>query len=284
MSVTELRWATTPNGTRIAYERQVGADGPPLLALHGILVGTSNWIHQVLRLPYFRWLLPHLRGHGMSPPPIPRQSIEEAALDVASVLNAEGIERVVLLGNSLGATIALAFALLQPRRVQALVLVEPSLPAFAGEDERARLQASRDETRALLAAGRIDEALAHFLVPRLGEDWKQKAGQRRLEEWRRNIFSVPAWIDAVLAFDPGPLPLAALDRPTLLVFGELTAEAYRRTIFALADLLPTAEVVAIPRAGHGAPVDNPEAFNATLLGFLDRIGWLPEEPRSSTSG
>ncbi|MCM8747369.1 alpha/beta hydrolase [Thermomicrobium sp. CFH 73360] len=277
MSVTELRWATTPNGTKLAYERRVAADGPPLLALHGILVGTSNWIHQVLRLPRLRWLLPHLRGHGMSPPPMPRQTIEEAALDVLSVLDAEQVEQAVVLGNSLGATIALAFALMRLQRVHALVLVEPSLPALAGEDERERLRRSAELTRSLLAAGKVDDALAHFLVPRLGEDWMQKAGQRRLEEWRRNVFSAPTWIDAVLAFDPGPVPLAALNRPTLLVYGANTQRAYRRTVFALSELLPQAEIAEIPHAGHGAPVDNPEAFNARLLDFLGRVNWLPNQ-------
>jgi len=277
VSVTELRWATTPNGTKLAYERRVAADGPPLLALHGILVGTSNWIHQVLRLPRFRWLLPHLRGHGMSPPPMPRQTIEEAALDVLSVLDAEQVDQAVVLGNSLGATIALALALMRLQRVHALVLVEPSLPALAGEDERERLRRSAELTRSLLAAGKVDDALAHFLVPRLGEDWMQKAGQRRLEEWRRNVFSAPTWIDAVLAFDPGPVPLAALTRPTLLVYGGNTQPAYRRTVFALSELLPQAEIAEIPHAGHGAPVDNPEAFNARLLDFLGRVNWLPNQ-------
>lgn len=277
VSVTELRWATTPNGTKLAYERRVAADGPPLLALHGILVGTSNWIHQVLRLPRFRWLLPHLRGHGMSPPPMPRQTIEEAALDVLSVLDAEQVDQAVVLGNSLGATIALALALMRLQRVHALVLVEPSLPALAGEDERERLRRSAELTRSLLAAGKVDDALAHFLVPRLGEDWMQKAGQRRLEEWRRNVFSAPTWIDAVLAFDPGPVPLAALNRPTLLVYGANTQPAYRRTVFALSELLPQAEIAEIPHAGHGAPVDNPEAFNARLLDFLGRVNWLPNQ-------
>jgi pimeloyl-ACP methyl ester carboxylesterase len=275
MSVTELAWATTPNGTKIAYERRVGSAGPPILALHGVLVGTSNWVHQVLRLPQFQWLLPHLRGHGNSPPPMPHQTIEEAALDVESVLLAERIDRAVVLGNSLGATIALALALMRPHRIHGLVLVEPSLPALAGEEERERLRHSAALVRELLAAGRIEEALAHFLEPRLGPNWAEKAGQRRLEEWRRNIFSTPAWIDAVLAFDPGPVPLAAIDCLTLLVYGAETQPGYRRTIFALADLLPHAQIAEVPRAGHGAPVDNPDAFNELLLGFLSAIEWLP---------
>jgi pimeloyl-ACP methyl ester carboxylesterase len=262
-----------PDGARLAYEVRAERPGAPaVLALHGVLVGASNWIHQVLRLPVFSWIVPHLRGHGQSPPPMPRQTIEAAALDALAVLDEQGVQRCVVLGNSLGATVGLALALLRSDRVRAMVLVEPSLPALLGERGRQRLQQSAVETRALLTAGRIDDALALFLVPRLGEDWERKAGRRRIDEWRRNIFSVPAWIDAVLAFDPGPVPLAVLDQPSLLVYGAETQPFYREMTQALAELLPGTELVEIAGAGHGVPADNPEAFNALLVSFLDRLG------------
>lgn len=273
MPVTELRRVRAPDGERIAYEvRAEAAGAPAMLALHGVLVGSSNWIHQVLRLPQFWWIVPHLRGHGQSPPPMPRQTIEEAALDVLAVLDAEGVEQAVVLGNSLGGTVALALAMMRPERVRALVLVEPSVPALVGAEGRRRLVDDAAETRRLLASDRVDDALARFMVPRLGEDWQQKAGRRRLQEWRRNIFSVPAWIDAVLAFDPGPVPFAVVDHPTLLVYGQHTQPFYRAMTEAVARLLPAAELVEVPEAGHGAPADNPEAFNGLLVRFLERAG------------
>lgn len=283
MPVTELRRAPAPDGELLAYEvRHEPGAWPPLLALHGVLVGSSNWIHQMLRLPQFWWIVPHIRGHGESPPPQPRQTIEEAALDGLAVLDAEGVERAVVLGNSLGATIAFALALLRPERVDALVLVEPSIPALLSDDAgRVRLEQEARQARALLAADRIDEALAIFLEPRLGPDWQHKAGSRRMAEWRRNIFSVPQWIDAVLAFDPGPGVIAALDRPMLLVYGAHTQPFYRAMTLALADLCPHAELVEVPNAGHGSPADNPEGFNAVLLAFLERLGLLPASSSSA---
>ncbi len=272
MAITE-REITTSDGARIAYE--VNGDGPPVLALHGVLVGTSNWIHQMLRLPRFRWIAPALRGHGESSPAGEHPTIEQAAFDAVTVLDTEGIDRAVVVGNSLGATVGLALALLRPRRVRALILVEPVLPALLPEGGGDRLGGAARQAQVHLAEGRVDDALDLFLTPRIGPDWRQKAGRRRLAEWRHNVISTPAWFEAVDAFDPGPGPLAALDLPTLLVYGVQTQQVYREMVQAVAEAVPAAEVVEIPDAGHGAPADNPEAFNELLIDFMNRIGVQP---------
>ncbi len=218
------------DGARIAYE--VRADHPsgvPILALHGVLVGTSNWIHQMLRLPQFHWIAPSIRGHGDSSPAGASPSIERAALDALAVLDAEGVDRAVVIGNSLGATIGLALALLRPERVLALLLAEPSIPQLLHNRGGDRLSAAAERARPLLESGRIDDALDIFLTPRVGADWRHKVGRRRLAEWRKNVLSTPAWFDAVEAFNPGPGPLAALDVPTLLVYGADTQPEYRDT-------------------------------------------------------
>lgn len=272
MAITE-REITASEGVRIAYE--VHGEGPPVLALHGVLVGTSNWIHQMLRLPRFRWIVPALRGHGGSSPAGEHPSIEQAAFDTVSVLDSEGIDRAVVVGNSLGATVGLALALLRPHRVRALILVEPVLPALLPESGGDRLNGAARQARVHLAEGRVDDALDLFLTPRIGPDWRKKAGRRRLAEWRHNVHSTPAWFAAVDAFDPGPGPLAAIDLPTMLVYGAQTLPVYREMVQAVAEAVPAAKVAEVPNAGHGAPADNPEAFNALFIDFLDQIGIQP---------
>lgn len=273
MTVGGRRTVALSDGRTIAYEVREKAplDGLPILALHGVLVGTSNWIHQMLRLPQFRWIAPSLPGHGDSPLGGDIPSVEQTALDMLAVLDAEGGERAVVVGNSLGATVGLSLALLRPERVLALVLVEPSVPALvpAGVE---RLTRTADRARGLLAEGRIDDALDLFLRPRLGEDWPRKVGRRRLAEWRRNILSTPAWYDAVAAYDPGPGPLAALDLPVLLVHGADTMPVYRELTHAVADALLAADLVEVEDAGHGVPADNPNAFNELLSDYLRRLG------------
>lgn len=272
MPVTQERALLTDDGARISYEvRDEPGAGQPILALHGVLVGTSNWVHQMLRLPQFRWLAPSFRGHGDSSPASEHPSIERAAFDALAVLDAEGIERAVVVGNSLGGTVGLALGLLRPERVQALLLAEPSVPSLLpGGGER--LSKAAVQARRLLAEGNIDGALDIFLTPRVGPDWRRKVGRRRLAEWRHNVAATPAWYAAVNAFDPGPGPLAALDLPTLLAYGAETLPVYRELTEAVAEAVPAAELVEIPDAGHGSPADNPDAFNAVLLDFLARLG------------
>lgn len=274
MAITE-REITTSDGARIAYE--VNGAGPPVLALHGVLVGTSNWVHQMLRLPRFRWIVPAICGHGGSSPAGEHPTVEQAAFDALAVLDAEGIDRAVVVGNSLGATVGLALAMLRPQRVQGLLLVEPVLPALLPEGGD-RLNEAARRARVHLAEERVDDALDLFLTPRIGQDWREKVGRRRLTEWRRNVRSTPVWFDALDAFDPGPGPLAALDLSTLLAYGARTQPVYREMVQAIAEAIPAAEVVEVPDAGHGAPADNPEAFNALLIDFLHRLGIQPGEP------
>jgi pimeloyl-ACP methyl ester carboxylesterase len=275
MAATEQRSIDLADGGRIAYEFRAERDSTlPILALHGVLVGTSNWIHQMLRLPQFRWIVPNIRGHGDSSPSGEHPTIEQAALDMLAVLDAEGVERAVVIGNSLGGTVALALALLRPERVLAMLLAEPSIPQLLFEDGSERLTEGAVEIRQLLGQGHdgLEQALDMMLTPRLGPDWRKKLGRRRLAEWSKNILAVPDWYEAVAEFHPGLGSLAALEVPLLLAYGAQTQPFYRELTEAVADAVPAAQLVEIPDAGHGAPVDNPEAFNALLLDFLAQHG------------
>lgn len=277
MAVIQEAVATTDDGARIAYEyRNEPGASPPLLALHGVLVGTSNWVHQMLRLPQYRWIAPFFRGHGSSSPAGDHPEIEQAADDAVAVLDREGVEQAIVLGNSLGGTIGLALALLRPERVRALLLVEPSAPALLPDHGGDRLNIQAREAREAIAKADIDGALDSFLRSRLGDDWRRKIGGRRLEEWSHNVLSAPAWTEAVERFDPGPGLLAAIDMPILLVSGANTLPVYRELTEAVADAVPSAKLVIVPRAGHGVPADNPEMFNELLTAFLQDIGAVPK--------
>jgi pimeloyl-ACP methyl ester carboxylesterase len=119
-----------PDGVRIAYRRtaaQRPAGKAPVLLLHGLASNLTRWSEFVERttLAEERNLIRvDLRGHGDSPAH-GRISLELWRDDLLALLDAEGAERAVLIGHSLGAQVALACAAGTPQRVAALVLIDP---------------------------------------------------------------------------------------------------------------------------------------------------------------
>ncbi|MDR6378527.1 alpha/beta fold hydrolase [Paraburkholderia caledonica] len=115
----------------LSYREADGAaanDALPLVLLHGIGSGAASWVQQLEALGANRRVLAwDAPGYGMSTPVAPESPV---AADYASVLtewlDALHIERCVLVGHSLGAIIAGAFAAVHPQRVPGLLLLSPA--------------------------------------------------------------------------------------------------------------------------------------------------------------
>ncbi|XUW91637.1 alpha/beta fold hydrolase [Burkholderia sp. M6-3] len=115
----------------LSYREADGAaanDALPLVLLHGIGSGAASWVQQLEALDANRRVLAwDAPGYGMSTPVAPESPV---AADYASVLtewlDALHIERCVLVGHSLGAIIAGAFAAMHPQRVSGLLLLSPA--------------------------------------------------------------------------------------------------------------------------------------------------------------
>jgi len=103
-----------------------GAEGPPIVALHGG-GGPGGWERLVTEsAPRRRWICPHLRGFGASVNS-PPWTVEQYAQDVAATLDSLRVESVDLIGPSLGGTVAFAVARLVPARVRSLVVIDCSV-------------------------------------------------------------------------------------------------------------------------------------------------------------
>jgi len=128
-------------GTALAGE-ELGS-GAPLVLLHG-LTATRRYVLQgstLLARLGWRVVSYDARGHGESAPaPDPRgYEYSDLVADLRAVLDAVGLERCVLVGSSMGAATAIAFALAEPRRVEALVQITPAY-AGAPDEQSAELE------------------------------------------------------------------------------------------------------------------------------------------------
>ena len=133
------------NGINIHYYRSTPPGGakpakPTLVLIHGLTDNGMCWVRvaDALRDSY-DIVLPDTRGHGKSEKPQAGYDVEERAADVASLIDALGLDRPVLFGHSLGGQVATATAALYPEKVRALVLEDPAWLGGAAPENEVRL-------------------------------------------------------------------------------------------------------------------------------------------------
>ena len=247
------------DGVEIYYE--VHGEGPALLLTHGFSSTSQMWTGQVASFSKaFKLITWDMRGHGESDYPTdPAAYSEEATVaDMAALLDAVGAESAVIGGLSLGGYMSLAFHRAHPDRTRALLIIDTG-PGYKNDEARAGWNAN-----AMKTAGRFDSR-------GLG-DLSQQSAERRLVRHRDATGLAHAARGMLAQRDARVIEsLPGIAVPSLVVVGAddapfLNASAY------MAGKIPGAKLVTIPAAGHAANIDQPEAFNAAVLGFLAEAG------------
>ena len=281
-------------GLRLVGES--AGDGPPIVLLHGLTATRRNVVQGSRHLSSrgFRLIGYDARGHGESGAAPDRSAYEYSDLadDLAAVLDALDLERPCLAGSSMGAATALRFALCQPERVQALVLITPpalgdraraSTPVGAraptgvrvGNGDEAADLSHWDRLADALVAGDLDAFVEESGAGQLPERWREPArlATRQRLERHRDLVAVS---DAVRVVSRSRAvehvdALATLDVPTLVVGSRDEPDPGHPLAAAeeLAGLLPRAELIV------ENPGDTPLAWQGARLSraigdFLDR--------------
>ena len=242
--------------------------GPPVVLLHGFPLHGGMWVGQREALAgRWRLIVPDLRGHGASDVGDGQYAMDFLADDLFAVLEATTAKPVVGCGLSMGGYVLLRAWEREPVRFRALVLADTRSTADPDAGRLKRL----DAVRALRREGLATYADA-FVGTALGVTTRTER-PAVVEVVKAMIRSNPVagLVGAQLAMaartDTTPA-LAGITVPTLVVVGgedELTPPDVARE---LADHVPGARLVTIPRAGHLTPLESPAEFNAALVDFL----------------
>lgn len=239
------------------HTQRLGEAGPPLVMLHGLVVGSlASWYFTSAPplAKSHRVLLFDLRGHGLSSRPATGYGVRSMAQDLAALLEEFGDEPVRLVGHSFGALVALRFALDHPGRVTKLALVEAPLPP-------SRL----GEVAAFLGrpAAELTSSLPAPLQAALGAGKRQAL--RFVEQVRAlGQTSLPADLEAER--DVPDEELGRLDAEVRCFYG--TASAVLPVGERLAAVIPGASLRTLP-GGHYLPLEAPAELTAGLVEFLD---------------
>ncbi len=278
------------NGALLDYADE-GA-GDPVVFVHGSMSDQRTWEGQSRAFSKrFRVIVYSRRYHW------PNETIPDGADyvmleqvdDLEELIRALEIAPAHLVGNSYGAYISLLVAIRRPELVRSLVLAEPPvIPLFTSVPPKLhqilRLFATRPRTAVALTKfiatgigpataafrrGDSEAAMQTFLRAVLGREAFERIPEERMEQARSNVF--PAEF-----LGSGFAPLTAdqvrnVQTPTLLVTGERSPSILIRATDRLEELLPHAERVEITEASHGMHEDNPQAFDAAVSAFLEKV-------------
>ncbi|EMG2181623.1 TPA: alpha/beta hydrolase [Klebsiella oxytoca] len=238
--------------------------GTPLTLLHGISSGAASW-HKQMALPGYRVLAWDMPGYGESPMLATARADAGAYADaLARMLDRAGVQKTVLLGHSLGALVAAAFAARYPQRVRYLVLADVAQGYGQAEaEQREKVWQGRQQQMALggeaMAEGRAAKLLR--AGAREADVATVAAGMRRL---RSEGYLAAAWM---LAHEDIHRWLAGYRGRFAVWCGEQDAITQPELVQGVA-LRYGMPYLAIPQAGHASYLDNATFFNQQLL----RIG------------
>jgi pimeloyl-ACP methyl ester carboxylesterase len=245
------------DGVQIFYESS-GA-GPAVLLSHGYSATSEMWRGQVEALSdRYRIVVWDMRGHGRSDSPEDETAYSEQATvsDMAAVLDACGLSSAIVGGLSLGGYMSLAFHLVHPDRVDALMLFDTG-PGYKRDDARDKWNemaagvGARFDEQGLDALGRSAEVRAASKQSPAG---LARAARGMLAQRDARVIN----------------SLSEIEVPTLVLVGA-DDKAYLAGTDYMAAKIPNAVKAVIPDAGHAANIDQPDAFNQAVEQFLESL-------------
>lgn len=234
----------------------------PVVFVHGMAVSASIWDAQLARVARTRRAIAlDMRGHGDSAPPEDgNYAPASCAADVFAVLDGLGLDRVVLVGHSFGACIALATAAAAPQRIAQLILADPpgdftKVPADVYEERIVPYQrALETEDWAAAVENSFNEALTGSRADTRDRilAWLGATPQDCLAGMSRGMFAFDA-VDSLDRYLAAPGTGAhAIIAPS------------NTFPFSLHILRPTLTTTTLPDTGHWLMLDAPEAFAREL--------------------
>jgi len=269
VTAPEIRsgWAAV-NGVNLFY-RSAG-NGPTLLLLHAGICDSRMWDDQIGEFGRtHRVIAPDFRGFGqtkMVAGPFAHRH------DLRALMDDLGIDRAILVGGSMSGKTTLDFALDNPGRVEALILVASALTGYQFTDAGTRAAWAAGD--AALEAGRQDEAaqieMKTWLAgPRRSLDQIDRSLRQRVRDMLIQSYATPPDLGDDQPLDPPAIGrLQEVRAPTLIIVGDED----QPDIPAIGDLLESgiagARKIVMRGAAHLPSMEQPAAFNRIVRDFV----------------
>lgn len=250
------------NGREIHYSDTGEKSQPTLVLAHGFFMDRSMFLPQNELADSWRIITWDARGHGESAPDEigDGYSYWEQARDCISLLDALGIESATVGGMSQGGYIALRVALLNPERVNGLILIDTE----AGASDDAEVKWYEDFFDSLIKEGPVDDLMIpisqRLIGPRddLREPW--------IKKWRStNFTTIGAAARCLMYREDLTSRLSEITCPTVVIHGSLDEAVPVATAEKTADLTTgSSRLVIVDGGSHSSNLTHPSEVNEAI--------------------
>jgi pimeloyl-ACP methyl ester carboxylesterase len=247
-----------------------GSGSAAVLLLHGWASSKESWRATITALaPYARIIAPDLPGHSAAVLHGPAHMAQLAA-SVADLCVAHGIDRVAVVGHSMGGNVAVELALMRPAFVERLVLVNPALqgaemPAYTRSYLHKRHGWAMLRA-AMTLATRLDAVADR--VPARYVDLRLIRPLRRYRQFARHDPEALRRLLAGLFSNPLTERLPQVRVPTVVIAGRFDPLVPVGLSRRIAAAIPNAQLLVMRRAGHDPIYERPAEFDQLLRGAL----------------
>ena len=247
-------------------------DGHPVLLIHGSGPGVSAWANWRLTLPElskrFRVVAPDMAGFGFSDRPEGiRYGMDGWVTQAIGLLDALGIEKAHLVGNSFGGALALAMAIRDPGRIGRLVLMGAVGVPFdltPGLDAAWGYTPSIDNMRKLLDLFAYDRTLVTDDLAKLRYEASIRPG---FQESFSAMFPAPRqrWVDAMASREAD---IRALPHETLVIHGRDDRIIPMSNSVTLCQWIERSQLHVFGRCGHWVQIEHAARFSRLVGDFF----------------
>ncbi len=242
----------------------------PIIFIHGFPYNSTMWAQQIKMLKEHYYCVAYdIRGMGETPPGDGQFTIEMFVDDLFAVIDGLDLERPVVIGFSMGGYIALRAMEREPDRFRALILSDTKAEA---DDDAGRLK--RANAINIINKDGVEQFVSEFVPLAFSE-----AAQQNIPE-TYNLFleraqaespiGVKGCLLAMSARTDTTNSLADIRIPTLLLVGEHDTLTPPGVMQQMQDRIGGSVIVHVPKAGHMAPIENPEFVTQAIEEFLEK--------------
>ena len=275
----EIGQSITAAGIRTNYHDSGGA-GTPVLLIHGSGPGVSAWANWRLVMPALaqqaRVIAPDMVGFGYTERPQGFvYNMDAWVRQAVGLLDALGIERTDLVGNSFGGGLSLALAIAHPERVRRLVLMGSagvSFPLTEGLDAVWGYTPSVENMRAIMDYFAFDQGLMSDDLARLRFEASIRPG---FQESFAAMFPAPRqrWIEALASAEAD---IRALPHQALVIHGREDRVIPLATSMTLSSWIQRSQLHVYGQCGHWTQIEHAARFARLVGDFLAEAH--PDEP------